>query len=145
MWEPARASRGGPARVLSRFRVLAKAVGKAGVFGGFPSAFGLSGGAAPLYVLELFVIPFWELFISFAYFSVGVFISFLLIYGPIFLCQENELFVHDKSCKYFPPVCHCVASFCLWVFFFPPPPPRPMHNFYVVEGINLFYDFLEFV
>lgn len=26
-----------------------------------------------------------------------------------------------------------------------PPPPRPMHNFYVVEGINLFYDFLEFV
>lgn len=28
---------------------------------------------------------------------------------------------------------------------FPPPLPPTMHNFYVVEGINLFYDFLEFV
>lgn len=118
-----------------------KAMGKAGIFGAFP--FGLSGGSASSYVSELFVIPFWELFISFAHFSVGVFISFLLIYGHIFLCQENERFVHDKSCKYFPPVCHGVASFCLWVFFFPLPPT--MHNFYVVEGIHLFYDFLEFV
>lgn len=62
---------------------------------------------------------------------------FLIDLRECFLGRENEPFVHDKSCKYFHPVCHFVASF--GIFFF------PMHNFYIVEGINQFHDFVEFV
>ena len=109
----------GQLRVLSHVQILAGSDRKRRYLSEFQSAFLLSWGSASLYVSELFVILFCKLFVSFAHFSVGLFIFFLLIYGNIFLYQENELFVHDKSCGYFPPVCHLVASFCLWVFFYP--------------------------
>lgn len=42
---------------------------------------------------------------------------FLTDLWEYFLYRENELFVHDRSCKYFPRVCHLLLS-CLWVVFF---------------------------
>lgn len=90
-----------------------------------------------VYVSELFVILSCELFISFAHFSVGLFIFFLLIYGNIFYIRKMSSLSMIKVANIFSQAVICCFLFT-GIFFLG-------QNFCLVEGINLFYDFPEFV
>lgn len=84
-----------------------------------------------LCVSKLFVILLCEWFISFAHFSVGLFIFFVLIYENIFYIRKMSSLSMIEVANIFPQFVICCFLF-MGIFFF-----LSMQDFYRVEGINL--------
>ena len=72
-----------------------------------------------------------ERFISFAHFSVGLFLFFLLIYENIFYIRKMSSLSMIEAANISPQFVIC--CFLFMGIFFP-----SMQDFYIVEGINLF-------
>ena len=123
--------------VLSHFQILAEVIEKKKCLTEFALPFSYHEVQHLCLRFRVIVILFCERFISFAHFSVGLFIFFLLIYGNIFYIRKISSLSTIEVADISPLFVICCFLFMSTFF--------SMQDFYIVEGINLFYDFLEFV
>lgn len=107
-----RASAGWPARGIIALSDLGRSdIKKKSVLLSFPCLSLITRFSIFVYVSELFAILFCERFISFARFSVGLFIFFLLIYGNIFYIRKMSALSLIEVADIFPPFVICCFLF----------------------------------
>ena len=103
-------------RILSCFQILAKVIGKKKYLTEFALPFSYRKVQHLCLCLQVICnASLWTVHILCPFFCWFVSL-FLIDLWEYFLYQENELFVHDRSCKYFPPVCHLL--FFVYGYFF---------------------------